>query len=81
MLKDAYAHRELAEETIRRSRLDWVIVRAVRLIDSSATGRYRAGEDVRVGTFAKVSRADVAQFMVRQLADDIHLNQAPSIAA
>ena len=81
MLKEAYAHRELAEETIRRSGLDWVTVRAVRLVDSSATGRYRAGEDVRVGTFAKVSRADVAEFMVSQLADDIHLNQAPSIAA
>ncbi len=81
MLKDAYLHRDLAEATIRGSRLDWVIVRAVRLTDSTATGRYRSGEDVRVGTLAKVSRADVAEFMVRQLADDTHLNMAPSIAA
>ena len=50
MLKDAYIHRELAEETRDLvSRLEWVIVRAVRLFDSAATGRYRTGEDVRVG--------------------------------
>jgi uncharacterized protein YbjT (DUF2867 family) len=81
MLKDAYVHRELAEDTIRRSRLDWVIVRAVRLVDGPATGRYRAGEDVRVGMMAKVSRADVAELMVRQLTDNSQLHRSPSIAA
>ena len=81
VLKDAFAHREIAEDSVRRSGLEWVIVRAVRLVDRPATGRYRAGEDVRVGMFTKISRADVAEFMVGQLSEDRYLRQAPSIAA
>ena len=81
VLKDAFAHREIAEDAVRRSGLEWVIVRAVRLVDGPATGRYRAGEDVRVGMFTRISRADVAEFMVDQLTRDRFLRQAPSIAA
>ena len=80
MLKDAFAQRELAEATIRRSQLDWVIARAVRLVDQPAAG-YRAGEELRVGMFTKLTRADAADFIVRQLTDDTHLRRAPSIAA
>ena len=58
-----------------------MIVRAVRLVDGPAGGTYRFGADVRVGAFAKVSRHDVAECLVDQLSDDLHVHRATNIAA
>lgn len=68
------------EAIIERSALDWVIVRPPRLTDGPCTGRYRSGEDVREGTFsASISRADVADFMVKQFTDDRYVHRTPAV--
>jgi uncharacterized protein YbjT (DUF2867 family) len=55
------------EGYIKRSTLDWVIVRPGRLTNRPFTGRYRFGEDVAERTLlASISRADVADFIVKQ---------------
>ncbi len=54
---------------MRRSGLDWIIVRPVILTSGSKTGRYKVlvnPKDWRSGT---VSRADVADFLVKQVQD------------
>jgi len=68
------------EELIKRSTLDWVIVRPPRLTNGPYTGIYRSGEDVREKTLlASVSRADVADFMVKQLTDDRYVHGTPAV--
>lgn len=68
------------EALIKRSTLDWVIVRPPRLTNGSYTGRYRSGEDVREKSFlASISRADVADFMVKQLTDARYVHKTPAV--
>jgi putative NADH-flavin reductase len=75
------ADHELDEAMIRQSRLDWVIVRPPMLTNGSRTGRYQAGEALPEETpVPRVARADVADFMLRQLQDDPFLRRSPSLA-
>lgn len=69
------------EELIIASDRDWVIVRPGVLTSGPARGNYRHGP--RVGNYlwpVMISRADVAQFMLKQLRDDTWLGQAPGIS-
>jgi uncharacterized protein YbjT (DUF2867 family) len=53
------------EWMIRRSRLDWTIVRPTVLTTGSRTGTYRVLVDGRDWRSGFISRADVADFLVR----------------
>ncbi len=75
MLEDAKGHVRIIEE----SGLDWVIVRGPMLTEGKRTGEYRIGY-VGKNSGAKISRADVAEFMLRQVADDTYLGQKPMIS-
>jgi len=80
LLRNVMQDHARKEEIIRRSTLDWVIVRPPRLTNGPHTGNYRSGEDVRDGTFlASISRADVADFMVKQFADDRYVHGTPAV--
>ena len=76
-LRKAYADKESQERLIMGSDRDWIIVRPGGLSDDPATGNYRLGHDVRAG---RVSRADVAAFVLTQLSDDAYLRQAVGIS-
>ncbi len=58
------------EDAIRDSGLEYTVVRPLMLNDESKTGSYRAGEtlDVKVGD--NISRADVADFMLKELTEN-----------
>jgi uncharacterized protein YbjT (DUF2867 family) len=62
------AYRDLAEmeRQLSASRLDWLAVRPVTLMDGSPTGR--VGKIARYGLFSIVRRADVAAWMLGALA-------------
>jgi putative NADH-flavin reductase len=75
VLEDAENHAEV----IRESGLDWVIVRAPQLTDGPRTSGYRVGY-VGEDSGTKISRADIANFMLRQLTDDTYLRQRPMIS-
>jgi NAD(P)H-binding len=57
-----YDDKDVQEWIIRRSKLDWVIVRPVILTDGPKTNAYRALADPRSWTCGFISRADVADF-------------------
>ncbi|WP_119070108.1 NAD(P)-dependent oxidoreductase [Rubrobacter indicoceani] len=78
-LRDEYADKDLQEEIIRESRLDWVIVRPMLLTNGPWTGDYRVGEGLRPGRRPWISRADVAEFLLRQLDDDAFVRRTPAI--
>jgi len=64
---------------VRQSGLEWTVVRVPRLTDSAQTGQVRVGM-VGKGTGANLSRADMAEFMLKQIDDGRHLRQAPVIS-
>jgi putative NADH-flavin reductase len=66
-------------EIIQASDLDWVVVRPPFVTDGPRTGRYRAGYLAERGR-PTIARADLADFMLRQVTEDTYLRQAPIIA-
>jgi putative NADH-flavin reductase len=75
-----YADHEANEETIRKSKLEWVIVRPARLEDSAHTGRVEV--DLHLSAtlpFGRIGRADVADFMLKQIGETSYLRKAPGI--
>ncbi|HTP34443.1 MAG TPA: NAD(P)H-binding protein [Candidatus Acidoferrales bacterium] len=80
LLRNTAADHELDEAVVRQSRLEWIIVRPPLLTNSPHTGRYRFGEGVEPKSlFPKISRADLADFMLKQLADDTFVRRAPTV--
>lgn len=80
LLRNVIADHAIQERLIARSSVDWVIVRPPRLTNGAHTGRYRAGEDIKAGSMsASISRADVADFMLRQMIDEMYVHRSPAI--
>jgi nucleoside-diphosphate-sugar epimerase len=68
------------EVLIMASDRDWVIVRPGVLKNGPARGEYRHGRDV--GNYfwpVSIARADVADFMLKQLQEDAYLGTAPGL--
>lgn len=78
-LKRIMQAKEEQERLIRASELDWTIVRPGGLTDGPATGGYRSGTDPAIRA-TRVSRADVAGFVLQQLTDTRYLRQTPAIS-
>jgi putative NADH-flavin reductase len=57
------------ERVFEESGLDWTMVRPPRLIDKPYTGKYRVGERGLPVFGFKISRADVADFMIKTAED------------
>jgi uncharacterized protein YbjT (DUF2867 family) len=78
--RENYADLARMEDILRDSDLDWTVVRPVRLTSKPVTGRYRTafGQNVRHGLF--ISRADVAQCMLRALDQPETIGQTVGIA-
>jgi len=68
------------ERMIAGSSVEWVIARPGALTDGDKRGRSRHGR--HVGSFlstVRISRADVADFMLNQLTSDTYLRTAPGV--
>jgi putative NADH-flavin reductase len=68
-LRHVYADKAIADDFIRRSGLDWTIVCPTELTNRPRSGSYRAGEHLELRGIPRISRADVAEFVVKQLTD------------
>jgi putative NADH-flavin reductase len=77
-LRQVMAAKEEQEKLVKASGLDWIIVRPAGLSDDPAAGQYTAGLDKSVQA-GQVSRADVADFALKQLTDDTYLHETPFI--
>jgi putative NADH-flavin reductase len=74
------ADHEDDERIIKASNLDWIIVRPTMLGNQPRTGKYKTGVHI-AGSFpvGKIGRADVADFMLKQVVEDRFLHLTPSI--
>ena len=78
-LRNIYADKSMADDLIRRSTLEWTLVYPVLMTDTPGTGKYKVGEKFEMKGMPKISRADVAEFMLRQLIDNNFIKKASII--
>lgn len=80
LLRQVYLDHVLQEKIVKESDLDWTIVRPGSFTDGPRTGQYQHGFAANKKTTLKISRADVADFMLKQLTDHTYLHATPGLA-
>ena len=80
LLRDIYKDKQAGEQAILTSDLDWTIVYPVGLTNGPRTGRYRVGERLSLRGFPRISRVDVAEFLLRQVEDRSYICKGVLIA-
>jgi putative NADH-flavin reductase len=75
MLEDAQRHTDM----IRRTDLDWTVVRPPRLTDEPYTGEWHAGY-MKLGPTSTMGREDLAEFMLQQVESDEWVGESPMVA-
>ena len=80
LLGRAYEDKDIQEQIVRRSGLEWIIVRPVILTNGPKTRTYRALTDARDWRLGFISRADVADFLVKQIDDNSFLGTTPVLS-
>jgi len=73
----AYDDKSEQERLIRQSSLEWTIARPGVLTDGRRTGRPKILADPSQWRNGMIARADVADFLVRQIEDRTYLRKAP----
>jgi putative NADH-flavin reductase len=77
LLKTIYEDKDRQEALIRASETEWTIVRPGFLTNGPLTKKYQVITDLTGVTAGKISRADVAHFILEELASNRYLGQAP----
>lgn len=75
LLRNIYADKAAGEVDLRGSGLDWTLVYPVTLTNGPRTGVYRVGERLPLRGVPKISRADVADFLLTQASDLTYLKK------
>jgi putative NADH-flavin reductase len=78
VMRKIMADKERQEGLVRSSGLEWVIVRPGELTNDPPSGNYKFGTDSTI-IAGKISRADLAEFVLRNLSDDQFLSQAVAV--
>ncbi len=81
MLSAKMQDKERMEALIRASHTDWTLIRPPALTNGPRTGKYQTGLDVPISLASNISRADVADFMLREVLERQYLRVAPTITA
>jgi putative NADH-flavin reductase len=81
LLKRVYDDKDVAEQIVRASGLNWTIVRPALLTNGRATGRYRVLVEPASWRAGLISRADVADFLVKQVSDTAYFGKTPELVS
>jgi len=79
-LRGANKDKAAMESAVKSSGLDWVILRPAILTDDSATGNVHVFDAETGGKAHKITRADLASFMLARVSGSEYLYQAVTIA-
>ncbi|MEW6195570.1 MAG: SDR family oxidoreductase [Bacteroidota bacterium] len=80
-LKEAYRDHELQEKYIAQSNLDWTIVRPGAFTGGNISGNYKHGfSPTEKKLELKISRSDVALFMLMQLTSGEYIRKTPGLS-
>jgi putative NADH-flavin reductase len=77
LLKNIYADKDREEELIKSSGVDWMIVRPAGLTNGKLTGKYHIFNDLKGVTAKRISRLDVADFILKQLKNPTQFGKTP----
>jgi putative NADH-flavin reductase len=77
LLKTIYEDKDRQEALIQNSETEWTIIRPGFLTNGPLTKKYRVITDLSGVTAGKISRADVAHFILEELATNRYLGQTP----
>jgi putative NADH-flavin reductase len=77
----AYEDKDVQEVMVRKSGLDWIIVRPVILTNGRKTCRYKVLDNPKDWKSGTISRADVADFLVKQVQDRTYLGKTPVLSS
>ena len=72
LLNSIYADKERQETLVRASGVMWTLVRPGFLTNRPGTGRYRVTADLTGVMARKISRADVATYLLREMTTSVH---------
>ena len=75
VLEDARTQVELIKDGDAR----WTVVRGPRLTEDTYTGEFRHGTDLSLGVRDTAARANVAEFIIDCLEDDLYVHEMPKI--
>ncbi|MFW6069356.1 MAG: NAD(P)-dependent oxidoreductase [Chloroflexota bacterium] len=77
--RHVYEDMKRTVDTVRSSDVDWTVVRVPMLTDGPAKGHVKTGY-VGKGMGPRITRADMASFMLDQVESDAYLHKAPAIS-
>ncbi len=77
LLGRVYGDKDVQERIVRRSKLDWEIVRPAILTNGPATKSYQVIAEPRDWRCGFISRADVADFLVKEIDDNAYMRKTP----
>jgi len=80
ILKEPFRSQREQERQLEASATDYTVVRPPRLLNGPFTGHYRVQEDGLPPGGVTINRADVADFMLRQLTDSKWMRKGPYVA-
>ena len=81
MLKGTYDDMRRAEEFLAKCNdIDWTCIRPLRLNNKPRTGKYRTGKDILPPKGVNISRADVAELMLKQISSKEYIRGYVTIA-
>lgn len=80
LLHEIYLDKTRQEEVVRESDLDWTLVRPAQLTNGVATGKVRIYTDLNGITVDKISRADVAAFLLARVGDESTFRQTYTVS-
>lgn len=80
MMQNLFGDKEVQEKYTQESKLDWTIVRPAILTNGIKTGEYRTFTYSDKNIKPKISRAVVADFILKQLTDINFINKCVSIS-
>ena len=81
LLRDIFADKKVGEDALRASALEWTIAYPTLLTNGPRTGNYRAAERMTLHGAPSISRADVADFLVRQVGDHANVRRGVIITS
>ena len=81
LLGRVYDDKDVQEQIIRRSNLDWIIARPGILTNGPKTSKYKVLETRGSWRNGIIARADVADFVVKQIEDTRYLRATPVLVS
>lgn len=78
-LRTIYDDKDREEKLIMASTIDWLIVRPAGLTNGPRTGKYRIITDLEGSVAKRISRRDVADFILSEMVQPSHFGKTPLI--